>query len=134
CVFPMVPILSGILIGQGTKATVGRGFIISLSYVLAMAVTYAVLGVIAGSLRINLQAASQMPWVIVLFSAVFVALALAMFGVFELQLTDRLRQSLDRLVQRQSGGTLKGAAVMGVLSALIAGPCVAPPLAGALLY
>jgi thiol:disulfide interchange protein DsbD len=134
CVFPMVPILSGILIGQGTKATVGRGFIISLSYVLAMAVTYAVLGVIAGSLRINLQAASQMPWVIVLFSAVFVALALAMFGVFELQLPDRLRQSLDRLVQRQSGGTLKGAAVMGVLSALIAGPCVAPPLAGALLY
>ena len=86
CVFPMIPILSGIIVGQGSSMTTLRSFYISLTYVVAMALTYAILGVIAGSFDLNLQAASQNIWVITAFSAVFVLLALSMFGFYELQL------------------------------------------------
>jgi len=138
CVFPMIPILSGLIVGQsgpdGRRITVAAGFLLSLAYVLAMALTYALLGVIAGSFHINLQAASQNVWAIGLFSAVFVALALSMFGFYELQLPSGLQTKLQGINGRQQGGNLWGAAVMGVVSAVIVGPCVAPPLAGALLY
>lgn len=138
CVFPMIPILSGIIVGQsgdkGQRITPLQGFLLSLAYVLAMALTYALLGIIAGSFHINLQAASQNVWAIGAFSAIFVALALSMFGFYELQLPAGLRDRLHALSDRQHGGNLLGAAVMGVVSAIIVGPCVAPPLAGALLY
>lgn len=134
CVFPMIPILSGIIVGQGPQITTSKAFILSLFYVLAMSLTYAVLGVIAGSFYFNLQAAFQNVWAISLFSAVFVALALAMFGFYELQLPASMQTRLSAANENQRGGTVQGAALMGVLSAIIVGPCVAPPLAGALLY
>ena len=134
CVFPMIPILSGIIVGQGEQITTAKAFTLSLFYVLAMALTYAVLGMIAGSFYINLQATFQNPWIITLFSAVFVALALSMFGFYELQMPAAVQSRLSSLSDSQERGTVHGAAVMGALSAIIVGPCVAPPLAGALLY
>tara|TARA_R110000782_G_scaffold133091_6_gene225310 strand:- start:180 stop:2009 length:1830 start_codon:yes stop_codon:yes gene_type:complete len=134
CVFPMIPILSGIIVGEGSRITRVRGISLSLSYVIAMASTYAVLGMIAGLFSLNLQAASQNVWVLSLFSAVFVFLAMSMFGFYELQLPSGWQSKLSPQHGETDRGTLKGAAIMGVLSAIIVGPCVAPPLAGALLY
>ena len=134
CVFPMIPILSGIIVGQGENITTRRALALSLAYVLAMALCYALLGVIAGLFFINLQAAFQTPWLIVLFSSIFVLLALSMFGFYELQLPASIQSRLSNLGDRQKGGSLIGAALMGGISAIIVGPCVAPPLAGALLY
>ena len=134
CVFPMIPILSGIIIGQGDGITTRRAFTISLVYVLAMALTYTVAGVIAGLFGENLQATFQNPWILVTFSLVFVLLALSMFGFYELQMPTFLQSKLTELSRRQKGGTLGGVAVMGFLSALIVGPCVAAPLMGALIY
>jgi len=134
CVFPMIPILSSIIVGQGEGLTTRRAFVMSLVYVLAMAVTYTVAGVVAGLFGENLQAAFQNPWILGTFSAVFVALALSMFGFYELQMPSALQSRLTEVSNRQQGGTLTGVAVMGFLSALIVGPCVAAPLAGALIY
>lgn len=134
CVFPMIPILSSIIVGQGAELTTRRAFTLSVVYVLAMAVTYTVAGVIAGLFGANLQAAFQDPWILGTFAAVFVLLALSMFGFYDLQLPAGLQSRLSNLSNRQSGGTLTGVAVMGLLSALIVGPCVAPPLMGALIY
>jgi thiol:disulfide interchange protein DsbD len=134
CVFPMIPILSSIIVGQGEGLTTRRAFILSLVYVLAMALTYTVAGVIAGLFGANLQAAFQNPWILISFSAVFVALAFSMFGFFELQLPSALQSKLAEVSNKQQGGTLAGVAIMGLLSALIVGPCVAPPLMGALIY
>lgn len=134
CIFPMIPILSGVIVGQGRTISTRHAFLLSLSYVVMMALTYAVLGIIAGSFHFNLQAASQNAWTISLFSLVFVLLALSMFGFYELQLPARWQDRLNRLGNRQKSGSLLGAGVMGVLSAVIVGPCVAPPLAGALIY
>jgi len=134
CVFPMIPILSSIIVGQGDELTTRRAFIMSLVYVLAMALTYTVAGVVAGLFGENLQAAFQNPWILGTFSAVFVALAFSMFGFFELQMPSFLQSRLTEVSNKQQGGTLTGVAVMGFLSALIVGPCVAAPLAGALIY
>jgi len=134
CVFPMIPILSGIIAGQGSSITTRKAFFLSLAYVLAMALTYAVVGVIAGLFGANLQATFQNPWVLWTFAAVFVALALSMFGFYELQLPSSLQTKLTEMSNKQEGGTLAGAAIMGALSALIVGPCVAPPLMGALIF
>lgn len=134
CVFPMIPILSGIIAGQGVAITTRKAFVLSLVYVFAMAVTYTAAGVLAGLFGANLQAAFQAPWVLGLFALVFVALALSMFGFYELQLPSGLQSRLAAISNRQEGGTLAGVAVMGLLSALIVGPCVAPPLAGALIF
>lgn len=134
CIFPMIPILSGIIVGHGHKITSYHAFMLSLVYVLAMSATYAVLGVIAGSFSFNLQAASQNVWVITAFSGVFVLLALSMFGFYELQLPASWQTRLNQLGNKQKHGSLIGAGVMGMLSAIIVGPCVAPPLAGALIY
>lgn len=134
CVFPMVPILSGIIVGQAQPVSSGRGLVLSAVYVLAVAVTYALVGLIAGLFGHNLQATFQQPGVIVAFSLVFVALALSMFGFYELQLPAAAQTRLDALSRSQRGGSLIGVALMGLLSAIIVGPCVAPPLAGALIY
>ncbi|MDT8321195.1 MAG: protein-disulfide reductase DsbD [Xanthomonadales bacterium] len=133
CVFPMVPILSGIVAGQGEKLTTLRAFWLSLVYVLAMAVTYTVAGVLAGLFGQNLQALFQDPWIISAFVLIFILLALSMFGFYELQLPGRLQSRLAEASNRQRGGQLGGVAVMGFLSALIVGPCVAPPLMAALI-
>ena len=133
CVLPMLPILSGIIVGQGEKITAMKAFWLSLVYVLAMAVTYTVAGVLAGMFGQNLQAMFQDPWVISGFVLVFVLLALSMFGFYELQLPSSLQTRLTEASNKQQGGHLVGVAVMGFLSALIVGPCVAPPLMGALI-
>ncbi|SEH06655.1 protein-disulfide reductase DsbD [Candidatus Venteria ishoeyi] len=134
CVFPMIPILSGIIVGQGKDLTQRKAFIMSLTYVLAMALTYTAVGVIAGLLGANLSIAFQTPWVLWSFALVFVALSLSMFGFYELQLPSSLQTKLTEMSNQQQGGTLIGVAIMGFLSALIVGPCVAAPLAGALIY
>ena len=133
CVFPMIPILSGIIVGQHAEQSPRKAFVLSLVYVLAMAFTYTVLGVIAGRFGENLQAASQNPWILGSFSAVFVVLALSMFGLYHLQIPASWQTWLSHHSNRQQGGTLIGVAVMGLLSALIVGPCVAAPLAAALI-
>jgi len=133
CVFPMLPILSGIIIGQGARLTTLRAFWLSLVYVLAMSATYTVAGVLAGLFGQNLQAVFQNPWIISGFVLIFIALALSMFGFYELQLPGRLQTRLAEASNRQQGGALWGVAVMGFLSALIVGPCVAPPLMAALI-
>jgi thioredoxin:protein disulfide reductase len=134
CVFPMIPILSGIIVGQGRHITTRRSFLLSLMFVLAMALTYTVAGVIAGLVGKNLQATFQHPSILIGASVVFVLLALSMFGLYHLQLPASLQSRLFNLSQKQKGGTLLGAGLMGLFSALIVGPCVAPPLAGALIY
>ena len=134
CVFPMIPILSGIIVGQPGTVTARRGFLLSLAYVLAMALTYSLLGVLAGSFQVNLQAASQNAWVISAFSLVFVLLALSMFGFYELRMPAAMQTRLSSLSEPRNGSGLYSCALMGAVSAVIVGPCVAPPLAGALLY
>ena len=134
CVFPMIPILSGIIAGQGHRVNTRKGLALSVVYVLAMAVTYTIAGVIAGLFGANLQAALQEPWVIGVFSLIFVGLALSMFGFYDLQFPSAFQTWLTRGSDRQKGGTYAGVAVMGFLSALIVGPCMAAPLAGALIY
>ncbi|CAG0985654.1 partial Thiol:disulfide interchange protein DsbD, partial [Rhodocyclaceae bacterium] len=133
CVFPMVPILSGIIVNHGHAVTHARAFMLSLAYVLGMAVTYAVVGVAAGFSGTLLSSALQNAWVLSAFALVFVVLSLSMFGFYELQLPNALQSRLSDTANRQ-GGSLSAIAVMGALSALIVGPCVAAPLAGALLY
>lgn len=134
CVFPMIPILSSIIAGQGSDITTRRAFSLSLTYVLAMAVTYTLAGLMAGLFGANLQAAFQNPWVLGSFSLIFVLLALSMFGFYELQMPQRIQSKLAELSNRQRGGTFFGVGIMGFLSALIVGPCMAAPLAGALIY
>jgi thiol:disulfide interchange protein DsbD len=132
CVLPMVPILSSIIVGQ-KGITTRQAFTLSLVYVLAMALTYTVAGVLAGLFGANLQAAFQDPIVLSVFAAVFVLLSLSMFGFYELQVPASWQSKLSQLSNSQQGGTLSGVAIMGFLSALIVGPCVAAPLAGALI-
>lgn len=134
CVFPMIPILSGIIIGQGKTVTARRAFILSVVYVLAMALTYTVAGVLVGLSGENIQALFQNPWILALFAAVFVLLALAMFGFYELQMPSAIQSRLSAFSNNRQGGNLAGVAVMGFLSALIVGPCVTAPLIGALIY
>jgi len=134
CVLPMIPILSGIIAGQGARATPARAFGLSLAYVLAMALTYTVAGVLAGLFGQNLQAALQDPWVLGAFALTFVALSFSMFGYYELQMPAAVQEKLTSWSNRAEGGTFVGAAIMGLLSALIVGPCVTAPLVGALIY
>jgi len=133
CVLPMIPILSGIIAGQGPQVTSARAFTLSLTYVLAMALTYTIAGVLAGMFGQNLQAALQNAWVLGVFALIFVALAFSMFGYYELQMPSSIQEKLSALSNRQRGGTFIGVGVMGVLSALIVGPCVTAPLVAALI-
>ena len=134
CVFPMIPILSGIIVGRGHKITHMHAFVLSLAYVLGMAITYAIAGVAAGYSGNLISNALQTPWVLGSFAALFVVLSLAMFGLYELQLPTALQSKLSDTSNKLHGGHLSGVFVMGALSAIIMGPCVAAPLAGALLY
>lgn len=134
CVFPMIPILSGIIAGQGHKNSHGRGFALSLAYVLGMAATYAAAGIAAGLTGTLLSAALQNAWVLGTFALVFVVLSFSMFGFYELQLPTALQSKLSEESGHLQGGRGIGVFLMGALSALIVGPCVAAPLAGALLY
>ncbi|HQR53112.1 MAG TPA: protein-disulfide reductase DsbD [Burkholderiales bacterium] len=135
CVFPMIPILSGIIAGhEHAHLSHTRGFLLALAYVLGMALTYAAAGIAAGLSGTMLSAALQTPWVLATFAAVFVLLACSMFGLFELQLPTFLQSKLAAEANRLHGGHFAGVFGMGAVSALIVGPCVAPPLAGALLY
>ena len=134
CVLPMIPILSGLIVGEGADVGKGRAFALSVAYVLGMAITYAIAGVIAGLSGALLSTALQNPWVLGAFAFIFVLLALSMFGFYELQLPASAQSALTAKSNRLPGGKLIGVAFMGVLSALIVGPCVAAPLAGALVY
>ncbi len=134
CIFPMIPILSGIIVGHGNHITTARAFLLSLSYVVASAVTYTVFGILAALFGENLQTLFQQPWIIGLFSAVFVVLSLSMFGFYNLQLPTSIQTKLHNSSVRHQDGSLWGAAIMGSLSSLIVGPCVAAPLAGALIF
>jgi thiol:disulfide interchange protein DsbD len=132
CSLPMLPILAGLIVGSG--ATPKRGFALAGSYVTSMALVYAAMGVLAALLGANLQALLQNPWLLGSFAAVFVLLALPMFGFFELQLPVAVRDRLEHVSRNQRGGSLIGAGVLGALSGLLVGPCMTAPLAGALLY
>ena len=134
CVFPMIPILSGIIVGRGHKITRMHAFTLSLAYVMGMAITYAAAGVAAGFSGSLISNALQTPWVLGSFSALFVLLSLSMFGFYEFQLPSALQSKLNDTSNRLHGGHLSGVFAMGALSAIIMGPCVAAPLAGALLY
>ncbi len=134
CMYPMIPIISSIIVGQGKGITTGRAFLLTLVYVEAMALTYAVIGVVSAQLGAGVQAFFQNPWILSLFALVFVLLALSMFGFFTLQVPAVLQAKLSESSNRMKGGTLFGVATMGVLSALIVGPCAGPVLIGALIY
>jgi thiol:disulfide interchange protein DsbD len=134
CVLPMVPILSSIIVGEGEKVSRQRGFLLALTYSLGMAFVYTLLGVAAGLIGEGLSATLQNPWVLSLFALLMVGFALSMFGVYQLQVPPVIQQKLIRLSGNHSSGKLVGVFVMGAISALIVGPCVAAPLAGALVY
>ncbi len=137
CVFPMIPILSSIIVSQSGegKPSVAKAFFTSLVYVVSMALTYTVVGVVAGLLGADIQAAMQNPWVLTVFAAMFVALAYSLFGYYEIGLPASWQSKLSKASDDagQKGGVV-GTAIMGLLSALIVGPCVAPPLGGAVLF
>lgn len=132
CVLPMIPVLSGIILGHGESITTRKAFLLSLTYVLGMSVSYAVAGLAIALLGQNIQAWMQNPWVIVSFAGLFVVLALSMFGFYNIQLPTRIQHWFASLSQRQRSGHYMGVAMMGVLSTLILSPCVTAPLVGAL--
>ncbi|WP_341644874.1 protein-disulfide reductase DsbD [Thauera sp. SDU_THAU2] len=132
CALPMIPIISTMIVGSQAKPR--RAFLLSLSYVLAMAGTYAAVGVAAGLAGANLQATLQSPWLLGAFATLFLILASSLFGLFELQLPSALVDRVESAGRRRPGGSLAGASALGFLSALLVGPCMTAPLAGALLY
>ncbi|MEP7297080.1 MAG: protein-disulfide reductase DsbD [Burkholderiales bacterium] len=134
CVLPMVPILSSIIVGQGAPVSRMRGFTMALAYSLGMAMVYTAFGVVAGLLGEGLAAALQNPWVLGAFALMLATLSLSMFGVFELQMPSFIQSRITETSSRLPGGRFAGVFVMGGLSALIVGPCVAAPLAGALVF
>ncbi len=135
CVLPMVPILTSVVLGQNQRSA-KQGFILSSLYVLGMAITFAIAGLSVGLLGAgaNIQALMQTPWVLIVFSLLFVLLALSMFGLYELSLPNNINQKLNRLNNQQQGGKSISVFIMGALSALVVSPCVSAPLAGALIY
>jgi thiol:disulfide interchange protein DsbD len=136
CIFPMIPILSSIIVSQSgsSKPSAAKGFFTSLVYVLSMAVTYTILGIIAGVLGADIQSAMQNPWVLTTFAVIFFALALSLFGYYELQLPASWQSKIHNASDSAQGKGIIGTAIMGFLSAFIIGPCVAPPLAGAVIF
>lgn len=134
CVFPMIPILSGIIVGQGDGVDTKKAFTLSAIYVLSMAIVFALAGVVAALAGANLQILFQDPILLSIFAALFVALAFSMFGFYELQMPNGIQSRLTEWSNSQEGGSYTGAGIMGALSALIVGPCVTPPLIAALIY
>ncbi len=131
CVLPMIPILSSMIVGR-EKITHAHAFLLSLFYVLGMAITYAIAGILFGLLGSNVQVFFQQPWIIVSFSFLFIAMALSLFGLYNIQLPEKLRSAIASTSHHQKRGTYFGAAIMGVLSTLILSPCVTPPLVAVL--
>lgn len=134
CMYPMIPILSSLIAGQGTNLSTTKAFSLSAVYVLSMASVFAVVGILVGLSGFNIQPLFQNPWVLSAFAALFVLLALSMFGLFQLQMPSAIQTKVSEMSNKQSGGTWSGVALMGMLSALIVGPCVTPPLVAALAY
>jgi len=136
CIFPMIPILSSIIVSQSgsEKPSATKGFFTSLIYVLSMAITYTIVGVISGSLGADIQAVMQNPWVLGIFALMFFALAISLFGYYEIQLPASWQSKINSVSDNAQGKGILGTAIMGFLSAFIIGPCVAPPLAGAILF
>ncbi len=137
CIFPMIPILSSIIVSQQSddeEPSAIKGFMVSLVYVLSMAITYTLVGVISGMLGADIQSAMQSPWVLTLFAIMFFALALSLFGYYEIQLPSSWQSKINSISDNAQGSGILGTAVMGFLSAFIIGPCVAPPLAGAVIF
>lgn len=134
CVFPMYPILTSIIVGQGQQLSTGRAFSLSMSYVQGMAITYSLLGLVVASAGVQFQAYFQHPAVLIGISVLFVLLALAMFGVINLQLPSSWAEKVGNISNKQQGGSAKSALVMGALSGLVASPCTTAPLTGVLLY
>lgn len=134
CVFPMYPILSGLVIGQGTNMSMSRAFILSFVYVQGMAITYSILGLVVASAGVQFQAALQSPLLLSIFIGLFIILAVALFGGFEIQLPSAWQAKLNNIANQQSSGNLVGVFVMGVISGLVASPCTTAPLTGILLF
>ena len=137
CIFPMIPILSSIIVSQqagSDKPSTSKGFFISLVYVLSMAVTYTVVGVVSGLLGADIQSALQNPWVLTGFAVMFFTLAISLFGYFEMQLPSKWQSKINSVSDNAQGSGILGTVIMGFLSAFIIGPCVAPPLAGAVIF
>ena len=137
CIFPMIPILSSIIISQQSgdeKPSMTKAFFTSLVYVIAMAMTYTVVGLVAGLLGADLQAAMQNPWVLTIFAGVFVALAISLFGYYEIGLPASWQSKLSRASDNAQGKGILGTVIMGALSALIVGPCTAAPISGAVIF
>ena len=134
CVFPMYPILTSIIVGQGQQLSGKRAFSLSMAYVQGMAISYSLLGLLVASLGLQFQTYFQHPVVLIAISILFVFLALAMFGVFNLSLPEKWQNKVNNLSNKQQGGSIKGAALMGLLSGLVASPCTTAPLTAALLY
>lgn len=134
CVLPMLPIISGIIVGQQKTITMGKAFRLSLVYVLGMAITYAIAGVLIGIIGGSVQAAFQKPWVLILFSLLFVLLALSFFGLYQIKLPARFEEKIANISRHQKSGHYIGVAIMGCLASLIVSPCVTPALVGVLTY
>lgn len=134
CVLPMIPVLSGIILGQGKKLSTHKSFLLSLSYILSMAATYALVGAIVALMGSNLQIIMQSPWAVASFAFVFLLLSLSMFEFYDLRLPSAWQTKLSKLSHSKAGGYYLGAAIMGCLSTLILSPCVTAPLIGALGY
>ena len=132
CVLPMVPILSGIIAGEGDNVSPMRGFTLALSYVMGMAIIYTAAGIAAAALGLQLQATFNQPWILILFAGLFVVLALGMFGAYDMQMPSAIQSKLSGVSGNQKNGTMIGAFVMGALSSLIVTACVAPALIAAL--
>ena len=134
CVFPMYPILSGIVIGQGKTISTSRAFILSFVYVQGMAITYSLLGLIVASAGVQFQAGLQHPYILIALIVIFVLLAVVMFGAYELQLPSSWQEKLNAMSNKQTSGSYMGVLAMGAISGLVASPCTTAPLTGILLF
>jgi len=134
CVFPMYPILSGIIVGQGQKLSTAKAFTLSMAYVQGMAITYSILGLVVASAGMKYQAALQHPAVLVVLAILFFVLSLSMFGLYDLKLPSSWQEKMNSISNNQKGGNLIGVFLMGVISGLVASPCTTAPLSGALVY
>lgn len=134
CVFPMYPILSGIIVGQGEKLSVGKGFVLAMTYVQGMAITYSLLGLIVASAGLKYQMALQSPVILLIIAALFVMLSLSMFGLYDLKLPAKWQDKMNNASNKQKGGSFIGVFAMGAISGLVASPCTSAPLSGVLIY
>ncbi|MGI1999776.1 protein-disulfide reductase DsbD [Shewanella frigidimarina] len=134
CVFPMYPILSGIIVGQGKKLSTAKAFTLSMAYVQGMAITYSLLGLVVASAGLKFQAALQHPAILIFLAVMFVLLSLSMFGMYDLKLPSKWQEKMNSMSNNQKGGNLIGVFMMGVISGLVASPCTTAPLSGVLIY